>query len=897
MFSFLPIVFTSPWLLAGLALLPGLWWLLRATPPAPAQIRFPAIRLLYGLVPAEQTAAHPPWWLLLLRIVLAALLILGFAGPVWNPGATLEGTGPVVMVIDDGWAAAQDWPARLQAMRDLAARADRAGRRIVILPTAPAAPREQAKVAPATPLTAHAALAVISRLQPHPWVEDRSGAAQVLAALPAPAAAAVYWFSDGLDEPGTDNLLAALRSFGSAHVLAPSPDQLPLAMAPVFEPQSDLAVTLVRAAPAGARTVGLRVASARGDQLAAIDAHFGPNETQIRVPIPMPIEARNKVARIDIEGERTAGSVVLLDQQSRIPTIGIVAPFGDAATQPLLSARYYIGRALGPFGDLRQGDATTLLRRPLSMMVLTDESVVSSDEADKLGAWVEAGGVLLRFSGPNLAAAGGNPPAVALLPVKLQGDRSIGGAMSWETPAHLAEFAKDSPFYGLEIPGDVTVSRQVLAEPAPDLESKTWARLSDGTPLVTAEARGSGFVVLFHTTANAEWSNLALSGLFVDMLRRVASLGTHGAAAQTGSLAPWQTLDGFGTLSAPPPSAEPLDATKLATTLPGPDHPPGYYGVADQAAALNLGPAVSVLAPLQTPFEPESYESSHEIALAGLVLSVAAALLILDLLIGYSIRGLLRWAAVGLVLVLLPAAPSHAASDDSRLIDATGTIHLAYIVTGDPQADATAKAGLAGLSAELSRRTAVNPGAPMAIDLEHDDLIVFPLIYWAVTDSQVPPSPAAIARLNQYLGTGGVLLVDTRDQGIGSTGDQARLDRLLAGVQVPPLEPIPPDHVLTKSFYLLRDFPGRWDGGTLWVEPPDEHVNDGVSTLIVGSNDWAAAWAVDATGTPQFAAEPGGEAQREMAYRFGINLVMYALTGNYKSDQIHVRAILERLGR
>jgi hypothetical protein len=103
--------------------------------------------------------------------------------------------------------------------------------------------------------------------------------------------------------------------------------------------------------------------------------------------------------------------------------------------------------------------------------------------------------------------------------------------------------------------------------------------------------------------------------------------------------------------------------------------------------------------------------------------------------------------------------------------------------------------------------------------------------------------------------------------------------------------------VLTRSFYLLRNFPGRWDGGTLWVEPPDEHVNDGVSTLIVGSNDWAAAWAVDAEANPIYPVEPGGEAQREMAFRFGINLVMYALTGNYKADQLHVGTILQRLGQ
>ena len=101
------------------------------------------------------------------------------------------------------------------------------------------------------------------------------------------------------------------------------------------------------------------------------------------------------------------------------------------------------------------------------------------------------------------------------------GGRTIGGALSWEQPAKLAPFEADSPFAGLAVPADVTVSRQVLAEPDLDLASKTWARLADGTPLVTAEKRGQGWIVLVHTTANADWSNLALSGLFVEMLRRI----------------------------------------------------------------------------------------------------------------------------------------------------------------------------------------------------------------------------------------------------------------------------------------------------------------------------------------------------------------------------------------
>jgi hypothetical protein len=128
------------------------------------------------------------------------------------------------------------------------------------------------------------------------------------------------------------------------------------------------------------------------------------------------------------------------------------------------------------------------------------------------------------------------------------------------------------------------------------------------------------------------------------------------------------------------------------------------------------------------------------------------------------------------------------------------------------------------------------------------------------------------------------------------------LRRLLGRLDLPPLEPVPPDHVLTKSFYLMHRFPGRWDGGQVWVEASaaaeaGNLANDGVSTIVVGSNDYAAAWARDPDGRPLYPVTPGGERQREMAERFGVNLVIYALTGNYKSDQVHVPALLERLGQ
>jgi hypothetical protein len=179
-------------------------------------------------------------------------------------------------------------------------------------------------------------------------------------------------------------------------------------------------------------------------------------------------------------------------------------------------------------------------------------------------------------------------------------------------------------------------------------------------------------------------------------------------------------------------------------------------------------------------------------------------------------------------------------------------------------------------------------------------LSFYPLLYWPVTADATPLSTAQATALNDYMSRGGIILIDTRDSGSGAgfaPGTEGALQRVARGLVIPPLAPLTTEHVLARAFYLLSDFPGRYTGDTVWVQRDQDRTNDSVSPVIVGGNDWAAAWAVDADGRNPYAVIPGGARQRTLAYRFGVNLVMYALTGNYKGDQVHVPAILQRLGQ
>ncbi len=200
-----------------------------------------------------------------------------------------------------------------------------------------------------------------------------------------------------------------------------------------------------------------------------------------------------------------------------------------------------------------------------------------------------------------------------------RGGRSLGGSLSWSTPQPLAPFEEQSPFRGLAVPDDVKVNRQVLADPTVASEAEVWATLADGTPLVTAAKDGQGFIVLFHVTANSDWSNLPLSGLFVEMLRRVVMLGPgrvgsrHRRRRRPSKHRPppvptsrparcrrFRRSTASGSSIPPPLRAAPIAPDKIDTMVPGPDHPPGYYGPSGAARAFNLITAKTVLKPLGT---------------------------------------------------------------------------------------------------------------------------------------------------------------------------------------------------------------------------------------------------------------------------------------------------------
>jgi hypothetical protein len=939
MIAGLPLAFAQPLLLLGLLSLPVLWWLLRVMPPRPRRIEFPPTRLLFDIAPKEETPSRTPWWLTLLRLAAAALVILAAAGPIWNPQTGLAGSSaPLVILLDDGWSAATSWDSRIKAADELIANADNDRRGVALVPLSE--PARDITLMPAG--TARVAL---RQFAPKPYSIERVETLPAIERfLKATGDAEIAWLSDGVDTGRGPEFLEGLgKTIGDRTLTVfEGGTPPPLALVAAENAAAKMTVKVLRT-DGGVAAGVVRAIDQKGSPIGEARYRFAPQDRETEASFDLPVELRNDIARLDISGERSAGAVQLLDKRWRRRAIGIVSGSTNDTAQPLLASTFYLTRALAPFADVRLGDRgapqqaiTQFLDQKLPMIVLADVGTLSPEIRERINAWIEQGGVLVRFAGPRLAQADDD-----LVPVKLRrGGRSLGGSLTWEKPQHLASFAADGPFAGLVVPKDITVSRQVLAEPDAVLATRSWASLEDGTPLVTGEHRGKGVVSLFHVSADMRWSDLPMSGSFVEMLRRIVDVSGYtsmpgaGVAGETKveTVAPLRTLDGFGAFGPPPSTAKPLpaDFRDRATT----DHPPGFYGPADGPLAVNTLSAADRIAPLDTSSlraRRASYTNAEPRDLRGILLASSLALFLIDAVIvamlGAGIAALLRRRAapaalaVALALSMMVATPGPARADnndnnDDFAIKAVSQTRLAYVVTGNADVDSIVKAGMAGLTLFLAQRTALETGDPVGVDPARDELAFFPLIYWPVLPGAAKPPQDAVNRIDAYMKQGGTVVFDTRDaiealpgdNGASQTPGMLALRNILSSLDVPELEPVPREHVLTKTFYLLRDFPGRFSSGQTWVEtlPRDEddeaasrpaRGGDGVSPIIITSNDLAGAWALRPDGQPMLPLTPGEPRQREFAFRAGVNIVMYILTGNYKADLVHAPALIERLGQ
>jgi hypothetical protein len=336
MFALGPLSFGAPLALAGLLALPLLWLLLRATPPAPKRAIFPPLRLLFGAPDDAETPQHAPWWLILFRLLIAALIILGLSRPVWTPPAVVDEIRPELVVIDNGWAAAAGWNETVREAGRLLDEADRDGRMTAILFTA----NTGEAAAPLRLDRPDAARRLLASASPVAWGVDRTGSADRVTQARNDGALsdsmAVTWLSDGIESEGSRELARALTSLGSVRIIEPAAGRAALALAPPEASADGMSLEVRRVAADLPRTAAITALGSDGRAIARTDLVFDAGSGTARTALSLPLDLRNRIASLRIEGAGSAGTVRLMGDQWRRPRVGLIdAPSEDG--QPLLS--------------------------------------------------------------------------------------------------------------------------------------------------------------------------------------------------------------------------------------------------------------------------------------------------------------------------------------------------------------------------------------------------------------------------------------------------------------------------------------------------------------------------------------------------------------------------------
>lgn len=908
---FTALSFTSPLILMALLGLPLVWYLLRLNPPQPQRIILPTIRFLYDTKTPPPKPLTPPLWLLILRSLIFLLLVFAFAQPIFKRNDLSIQNQTVLIIHDDYYIAGIDWQKRMSVLSGLLTDLDSAQNKILYID---GRIEDNLPDFSLMPNLASDIRMSLEKATPRPVDNDYKIFFERLENAQQHNISQIFWLTDPFNGLEKERMKNWLSSIAPTEVIIFNPVQ-PIELlynARVDESRMVFEVGFLKLAQQNiSEQIPVSLINSSGQII-----HSGflqnpsredPGQQALEIGFDVPPAFLNDVIAARIGHTPHAGAVFLNQGDWVRPPVGLVTNLTLNNERPYISETYYLRRALEKYSEIKQGDIQGLIEdKSVSIIIWPDIFPLSPADISAVEEWVENGGVLIQFASEHPDVYSNNQ---SLMPVRLRAaNRALDGTLSWDEPQRLTSWgASNSPFNGLAIPADVTIQKQVMAVPELSLLEKSWAVLEDGTPLVTAMRKEQGWTILFHITPTASWSNLPLSGLFENMFERLIKLNRQRgfnetiATAENYQLA--QKITGFGqiqNLSSQMQNNINASVQFNRETKPSYETPAGLYRSSMNSFALNLGPSLlhqNVFDFTASQIELRDADFRGNISFFPYLLLLALLLIILDMIALSMLHKFSRRIAVFLLcagLIFASINSVQAQTSDEDLIKFSITTHLAYFKTGDATFDAVTEKGLKSLGDEIMRRTSTQIGGVHGLDISQTSPALFPIIYWRLHPTEFPRITEQTRRsLLDFINHGGMILIDTASGRI----ENETLTKLSQLVNFPALYPIDEKHVLKRSFYLMNYFPGYYNSEEFWTSKDEQNRHDGVSGLLVGANNWALAWARNEDGEPSFAIQSGSANQREWAYRFGVNLVLYSLTGNYKGDQVHIPFILERIGK
>ena len=926
----------------------GIWYILKTMKPKPQKIYFPPTDTL---LEKKETIINPksiPWWLLIIRLLFIVMLVLFATLPfIKNSNESLKGGDKnTLILIDNSWASENIWDDIKDRAQWALSQIQEQNGQAIILPLI-IEPDQQIYLNPRQEPTIF-----LNTLSPRPIEANAQSIISMLEKIKASGFEAENIVYVGSDLEIRDGKLETiLAPFENRNIF-----QASLAKYSSFQiisaenRSSQMVVEGIKLKNTLLPTLNLHnedsiilasTAAFLNDEKKAFN---GYEYWQARFEIPA--ELRNQASYVAIANLSNASATFLLNGQEKILRVRYLSSH-HSSPQALLKGSHYLKTALNDqiiwdeTTDLSGLSAQKLYDDKINILIL-DDIILDAAKIKEITQWIDQGGSLIRFAG-NLSAD--NPDPLSPLALR-KGKREFGGTISLQGDKKLILGLEQTPFETIDLKESISINTQLLSSPNISGDPyETWGYLDDFSPVITAKNLGDGLLIYFQITSTPEWSNLPLSPLFPEILNKLINLSktkTSDLAKRStdinederGLLEPKFIVSAKGQLLPAPPQVAALTYNQR-DKAPSLQTPPGLYAKGYPYNLYSTNRLPQIRKPWGTATILSKIDHEKSMLLTPYLLIIIALLFLLDTIGTAYDKGRIRlmkrqkthnfiacFFIMGLTCLILTHG-SQAQEENlnfEKFAEALKSDQLAYIEGPDSGVNRIAKAGITGLSNILAERTSFEPAAPVAIDLNQSDLSLYPFIYWPITNDTPIPNSSAIRRLKSYLDRGGLLVLDSRDQNERALSASAQnlplrtqlIKEILYALSIPPLRAVSQDHVVSRSYYLLEQFPGRMNGGDLFITAnattavssqsaeatEEEHSNiysgDGISPVLVTSNDFAGAWAM-VQNEPILPVFPGGNEQREYAFRTGVNIAMYALTGNYKIDQVHTKAILERL--
>ena len=896
MFFFREISFDYPYLLFFALFLPFIWNFLKTSPPLPNLKKFPAIVFLAKKKSLDQTPKKISYPIVILRFMILIFLIVGFSQPQINRANNNQIQN--LIILDNSWLSGTSWIDRKQKIVELIRSQESELNNFSIITTTEFSEGNFFNLNNKKPSEI---IEFISSLEPLSWEPNYSLLHEQLKENKK-IYDNIYWFTEPLIDKDKDILHSYLSKKNLKIIKSSETKILPIVK---FSQKKNNTYEFVISHPLNVFSKGVIDSFDKEKKLLYRVSYEEKSIKKngmffTKILINIPISISNKINYFQLNKINSSATKMYLSKIQTKKTLGIVSINQNEKSLKFNSGNYFVDKALGNKFETKKNSLENLINMKLKLLFIDDLLLINKKIDSKIISWVKKGGTLIKFGGTNMINSILDESESSFKNnFSLTGRIiSVDSQLSLKKSLKISNISVNSPLYGLQVPDEVRVKQYIESQPS--ITSKkinVWLSLENGTPLISSISLQKGKIIFFHIPSNATWSNLPLSYFFLEIIERIVNQTQGDKLKKDKILKPFLNLNAMGELIKP--SAQSLNIDKKIekdSIKVNYNYPPGLYKDNENFYALNQSDNLLYTFRINKDFDNQNFQeitSNRTLNFGPFFLISAFFLFFLDTLVTLFLRQLLKiektkFFLVTVVLIFYSSNPYSKSFDIEKVM----SNKIGYIVTGDDKVDKVTHNGLKVLSKFISNKTAAIFSEPTPIDLKEDKLLYYPIIYWT-TDSDQKVLPKKIRR---FLNDGGLLLIDCKLDELNFMINKCldSFQKLLKNNQIGQFKEIDEKHAMSKSFYIINNFPGR-KNNPIYFATTELGDFDNTASVIIGNNDWVGAWAKNENNEFLFSLLQNDLKQRNVSFKFGVNLLIYSLTGNYKTDQVHIPEFLKRI--